>query len=155
METKSTASVWTLVLAGLVLALVFGAGLSVWLLGRDRVMTLALILIICLGLAVVIGASSLPIRAYRRRDMTGETHYVHDGTRTVVKETKILDGRAIEAPKIYQLPAAQQGGAFPEILRAAFQAGALAPRGSATQEAPIDAEVRELTADGWDGDIMS
>ena len=49
------------------LALVVALGLAVWLLGRDRLMTLALIFVIGLTLALVIGAASLPIRAYRRR----------------------------------------------------------------------------------------
>ena len=54
--------------------------------------------------------------------------------------------------KLLQLPAAPQGGAFPELLRAAYQAGTL--RG-APQEPPIDAELRELGPADWGDDLTS
>jgi hypothetical protein len=145
------------------LALVVAAGLAVWLLGSDRLMTLALIFVIGLTLAVVFAASSLPIRAFRRRDMTGETHHFHDGTKTVVREVRILDGRQVTAPevKLLQLPAQPQGGAFPELLRAAYAAGALTDRGqAASYAAPVagaDLAEVDLTggdSDGWGGDIV-
>lgn len=147
----------------LALALIAGALLAVWLIGSDTLRTLGLILIIGLTLAAVIGASALPIRAWRRKDHTGETHYVHEGTKTIVRETRILDGRAIEAPKIYQLPAAPQGGAFPELLRAAYAAGRIGPSSSLGQQPRgyqpgpdySEGEITEvdLGDDGWSGDI--
>ena len=149
----------------LALALIAGALLAVWLIGSDTLRTLGLILIIGLTLAAVIGASALPIRAWRRRDHTGETHYVHEGTKTIVRETRILDGRTIEAPKIYQLPAAPQGGAFPELLRAAYAAGRIGPHSSSLGQPPrgyqatpdySEGEITEVDLgadDGWSGDI--
>lgn len=141
-------------LLALGLALVIGAALGVWLLGSERLMTLALILVIGLALALVMAAASLPIRAYRRRDMTGETHHIHDGTKTIVREVRILDGRQVTAPevKLLQLPAQAQGGAFPELLRAAYQAGTLGNPAQRQAEAPIDADLPEVDPEdsaGW------
>lgn len=145
---KEGGGVWTLVLVGLVLAVVVGAGLSVWLIGAERLMTLALILVGGLVLAVVVGASALPIRAYRRRDMTGETHYVHDGTKTIIRE-RVIDSRPAPFPAL-PAPAQTPFGVFPELLRASYQAGRLAaPRADV-----VDADVRELPpGDGWAGEI--
>lgn len=136
------------------LALVVALGLAVWLLGSERLMTLGLIFVTGLTLALVFAAASLPIRAFRRRDQTGETHYVHDGTKTIVRETRILDGRQVTAPevKLLQLPAQAQGGAFPELLRAAYQAGTLGNPAQRQAEAPIDAELHEVDPEdpaGW------
>ena len=61
---------------------------------------LGLALVVALGLALVLAAAALPIRAWRRRDPTGETHHYHEGMRTVVKETRCARqprGRAAEA----------------------------------------------------------
>jgi hypothetical protein len=151
----------------LALALIAAALLAVWLIGSATLRTLGLILAIGLTLALVIGASALPIRAWRRKDHTGETHYVHEGTKTIVRETRILDGRTIEAPKVYQLPAPPQGGAFPELLRAAYAAGRISPHSSSLgqpqrgyQSDPdySEAEISEVDLgddDGWAGDITS
>lgn len=132
-------------------ALIVALGLAVWLIGADTLRTVALILFSALALGLILAASALPIRAYRRRDFTGD-HFHTDGTRTVVKETRIIDGRQVTAPevKLLQLPAQAQGGAFPELLRAAYQAGTL--RG-APQEVPIDAEIRALDPLDWGGDL--
>jgi|GEM_PF-777677 len=149
-------------LIALGLALVVALGLAVWLLGGDRLMTLALILIIALGLALVLAAAALPIRAWRRRDPTGETHHYHDGTHTVVKETRVLDGRVAEAPKLYPLPPQPAGAFFPELLRTAYRAGMLSAPATdvytAAEKRLSDvytepAEAKALPPDGWDGDI--
>jgi hypothetical protein len=149
-------------LIALGLALVVALGLAVWLLGGDRLMRLALILITALCLALVLAATALPIRAWRRRDPTGETHYYHDGTRTVVKETRVLDGRVAEAPKLYRLPPQPAGAFFPELLRAAYRAGMLnAPAAdvyTSAEKLPSDvytgsSEAKALPPNGWDGDI--
>ena len=143
-------------------AMLAALGVFLFLVGAETLRLVALVIGGAVALAVILGASALPIRAYRRKDMTGETHHYHEGTKTIVKETRVLDGRAIEAPKIYQLPAQPQGGAFPELLRAAFQAGALtdgrASRGVHDyQPAQPDRELRELDldpdVDGWEGDV--
>jgi len=133
----------------LALALIVALGVFLFLVGSAVLQTVALVIGGAVAAAVVLVASSFPIRAYRRKDATGETHYVHDGTRTVIKE-RILDGRAIESPKLYQLPAQPSGAFYPELMRAAFTAGALGQRAGGET---VDAEVRELTADEWSGDI--
>lgn len=130
--------------------------LAVWLIGADRLYVLALILGGALALAIVLGAAALPIRAYKRRDNTGEVHHYHDGTKTIVRE-RILDGQAPEV-KLLQLPAQPQGGAFPELLRAAYQAGALTDRRN-VGDPWQDRELREIDLDpdreGWEGDIKA
>lgn len=148
-------------LIALALALVAGALLGVYLIGSETLRTMGLILVVAIALALVIGASALPIRMWRRKDQTGETHYVHDGTKTIVKEVRVLDGRVAEGPKLYQLPAQPQGAAFPDLLRAAYAAGATAlPARSSSRLEPepdyAETDLPELNmADGWDGDIRS
>jgi len=107
-------------------AFLLALALAIWLIGADRLFILALILVGSIGMAAVIASSALPIRAARKRDMTGETR-VLDGTRTVIRETKVLDGRAVTSPevKLLQLPQQPTGGAWPELLRASYQAGLL------------------------------
>ena len=141
------------------LALVAGMILAVWLIGSERLATLALILVIALAVAGVIAASALPIRAYRKRDLTGETiHRYHDGTKTVIKETRVIDGRQT-APevKLLQLPQAQGSGAlFPELLRASYRAGMLGagqdPTDVVDGKRPIH-RLGEIDANGWGGRI--
>ncbi len=140
-------------LIALGLALVVALGLAVWLLGGDRLMTLALILVSALALAGVLAAAALPIRAWKRRDPTGETHHYHDGTRTVVKETRVLDGRVAEAPRFYPLPPQPAGTCFPELMRAAYRAGMLNAPVTETNTEP--AAIKALPSDGWDGDITA
>lgn len=139
-------------LLAVAVALLAALGVFFFLVGSAVLQTVALVIGGAVAASAILIASSFPIRAYRRKDATGETHYVHDGTKTIVKETRVIDGRAIEAPKLYQLPS-QPGGAFyPELMRAAYQAGALGPRGSGET---VDAEARELTPDEWNGDITA
>jgi hypothetical protein len=98
-------------------------------------------------------APAPPIRAWRRRDPTGETHHYHDGTRTVVKETRVLDGRVAETPKFYPVPPQPAGAFFPELMRAAYRAGMLnAPATEATSER---SNISALPSDSWDGDITA
>lgn len=130
--------------------------LAVWLIGEDRLFTLALILTGAVALAVILAASALPVRAWRKRDPTGETHHYHDGTtRTIERHT--IDGRAVTSPevKLLQLPAPAQGAGFPELLRAAYTAGTLGnPQRAATVPSAELAEY-DLTGDGdgWGGNI--
>lgn len=150
-------------LLALALALIAGLVLAVYLIGSETLRTFGLILVSALAIALVIGASALPIRAWRRKDNIGETHYV-DGTKTVIKETRVIDGRAVEGPKIFQMPQMDPSAAsvYPAVLRAAWQAGAnsLSPR-SANGGAPepdeyVEIQPVELDFDaprGWDGDI--
>lgn len=109
-----------------VLVAVLGAlGLAMWLIGAETLRALAFIFVGAVALAVILAAAALPIRAARKKDPTGETRYV-DGTRTVIKE-RVLDGRAVTAPdvRVLQLPQQPAGGAWPELLRASYQAGLL------------------------------
>lgn len=127
---------------------------AIWQIGSEFLRTLALILVAALAIGIVLVASALPIRAWRRRDATGETR-IMDGTKTVIRETRVIDGRSIEAPKLYQLPSQAQGAMFPDLLRAAMQAGAIGSRSQAANNEYIEAEVHELgpEPEGWDGDI--
>lgn len=144
-------------LLAVAVAMLAALGVFLFLVGAETLRMVALVIGGAIAAALILGASALPIRAYRRRDMTGETHHYHEGTKTIVKETRVIDGRAIEAPKIYQLPAQPQGGAFPELLRAAFQAGTLTDGRGGYQVAQPDRELRELDldpdVDGWEGDV--
>lgn len=132
---------------GFALALIAGAITTAVLLGRDLLFILASVIVSALSIAVVIGAAALAIRAYRRNDNPPMIeHHYHDGTRTVIKETRVLDGREVTTPevKLLQLPAQAQAGAFPELLHAAFQAGALRGAAPIQAEPPIEAEVTEI-----------
>lgn len=134
----------------LALALVAAAGLGVFLIGGDRLFILGLVFVGGLVVAGGLAGLALVIRAYRKNDAAPviEKHIYHEG-RQVIHE-RVIDNRPAAglAPQVrlLQLPAAPQGGAFPELLRAAYQAGTL--RG-APQEAPIDAELRELGPADW------
>jgi hypothetical protein len=134
-------------IVGLALALAFGFAL--WLIGADTLRTMAIILGACLGLALLIGAGALFVRAWKKSDNPPRVieHHFHEGTRVIERHT--IDGRQVEAPKLYQLPAPPSGGAFPDLLRAAYQAGTLRSR----PDAPIEGEARELSAGEWDGYI--
>lgn len=135
------------------IAVVLIGGLFMWMIGAHDLRIMAYALVAGLLVSLILASAALPIRAWRRRDATGEIHhYYHDGTRTI-KETRVLDGRTIEAPKLYQLPSQAESMAFPELLRAAFQSGSLS-RG-AGDDAPVDAEITPLSpdSDGWNGKI--
>ena len=155
---------------GLLLAAAFGLALifAMWQIGAGALRDLGLILVIGITLALVIGASALPIRAWRRRDFTGD-HYHTDGTKTVIRETRILDGRQLTQPeiKLLQMPAQPQGALYPELLRAAYQAGRISPQSSTLTQAQAGGNYdpsatyseADLPAvgfdaeDGWSGDI--
>ena len=123
-------------------------------------------MVVAVALALVIAASALPIRSWRKRDYTGE-HRVTDGTRTIVKEVRVLDGRAPAQTdvKLLQLPAQPQGAMYPELLRAAYAAGRISPHSASLSQPPTAAsDYGETTLlpeidpsddpDGWTGDIM-
>jgi hypothetical protein len=135
--------------------------LAVWLIGEGTLRNLAYIFVGGLVLAAIIASSALPIRAHRKRDMTGETRIL-DGTRTIVRETKVLDGRAPAQTdvKLLQLPQQPQGGAWPELLRASWQAGLLANPRQGAGNGASSANGQDLAefdfrggGDSWDGDI--
>jgi len=136
-------------------ALLVTLGFMVWLIGAD-LFILAAVLTGAVGMAAIIAASALPIRAWRKQDMTGEAnHYYHDGTRTVEK-VHTIDGRTANNDiRLLQLPAAGQATAYPELLRASYRAGLLAAPGG---EQPQPAELRQVdpattTADDWNYSI--
>lgn len=144
----------------LALALALGGGLllAIYLIGASALTTMGLILVSALALAVVIGASALPIRAWRRQDYTGE--------RTTIKETHTIDGRppslsAQPEIKLFQLPAQPQSSNFPEFMRAAYQAGAAArlaagappPAPDAYAEDALPAQPLGDAGLSWEGDI--
>jgi len=131
--------------------------LAIWLIGSEMLATLALVFVSGLTLALIIVASAFPIRAWRKNDSPPVIERrIHDGTRTIVRETKMIDGRQALPPevKLLQLPAGNQAGAFPELLRASYRAGI---RVAQSPEPPVEAEVQELDPGepaGWDGPIV-
>ncbi len=134
-------------LLALVLALgvVAGAIYTISLVGAEVMTTLLMVLTGAMGTALVLAALALPIWAWRRTDNRVIERHYHGETKTVVKE--VHDGRVVE-PKLYQLPAPpQDAGLFPELLRAAYQAGMLRQ-----QRGPGAEEVRPAELD-WDGEI--
>lgn len=140
------------VVVGLVLAMIGGVIYALWMIGREGVLVLAGVLTGGVVLTALTAASALPIRAYRKQDMTGEAHHYHDGTRTVEK-IHTIDGRAPANNdiRLLQLPAAGQATAYPELLRASYRAGLLAAPGG---DQPQPAELRQVdpattTADDW------
>jgi hypothetical protein len=133
---------------GAALAGAFGLGL--WLIGGPTLRTVAVILAGSLGAALVILASSFPIRAYRRRDATGETHHYHEGV--ITRETRILDGRA--QPVLLPGPGQQAPVAiFPELLRGAWQAGLLSGQPTKGQELDQGQDPGASDDAGWGGAI--
>lgn len=148
---------------GILAALGLGGALvfALWWMGRDHVRLLALLLIAGLLMIGLVGMSALPIRAYRKKDATGETHhYVHDGTKTIVRE-RVLDGRAQGDVRLLQLPQTGSQAVFPEMLSAAYRSGMLARQSQATVRNAgdddgevVDGEVlREWEPGEWDGEI--
>lgn len=142
----------------LALALVAGGLLAVWMIGSEALKTMGLILVGAVALALVIAATALPIRSWRRKDFTGD-HFHTDGTKTIVKEVRVIDGRVAEGPKLYQLPAQPQGTAFPDLLRAAYAAGATALPARSMNRVGADADYPEVELPEvdlgaeWNGDI--
>ena len=160
-ENRSgSSSTWGAIILAMGLALGGALLLAIYLIGSETLRTLGFILVVAIALAVVIGASALPIRAWKRRDFTGD-HFHTDGTKTIVKEVRVLDGRAPAQTdiKLLQMPAQPPAGAFPDILRAAYRAGATtlpARSASAIDPGYTEAEIDELdlsSPTGWDGDI--
>lgn len=137
------------VVLGLALAGALGWGL--YLIGGETLRTVAIILAVSLGLALLIGAGAVFARAWRKNDAPPivEKHFYHDGTRTIERHT--IDGTQ-QKPVLYQLPAQQGGPAFPDVLRAAYTAGLLT---SGKREEPIEGQARELPPDPdeWGGPI--
>ena len=124
-ENKSLLIVAVVLGAAVCAALIF----AMWQMGSGTLRTMGLIFVAGLALALVIFASAFPIKAARYNDKPAPPiveHHYHDGTQTIIKETKVLDGRPANQTdiKLLQLPAQPQAGAYPDLLRAAFAAGA-------------------------------
>lgn len=106
MDTKHVIGSLLVVLA---LAIVVTVTVALIRLELSMIYTLALIIVGCLGLALVIAAASLPIRAHRSSS-TQE--------REIIRERHTIDGR--RDPRIISMPAAKSSpGAdiFPHLLR--------------------------------------
>lgn len=137
-------------LAILALAAVGGLLFTLWLVGPETLRTVLGVLTGALALALVLAASALPIRAWKRRDNEPVVeHHYHDGTTKVI-EKHTIDGRQINQPdiKLLQLPAQGSGMAFPELMRSAYRAGLLA------EHNPETTQPQEVNFGGqWDGEI--
>jgi len=146
MNDVTKAAVFLLAAAFLAAAL-----LAVYMIGAETLRNVAYILAGAVALALILASSALPIRAAKKRDVTGEAnHYYHDGTRTVEK-IHTIDGRAVTSPevKLLQLPQQPAGGAWPELLRASYQAGLL---GNGQRAATVpSSELAEYDLTGGNG----
>jgi len=132
------------------LAVVAGVIWVAWLV-RDVLSGVVFVLVGGLVLAVLLAASALPIRAWKRTDgkPIEREHYYHDGT--VTKETRILDGRTQGEIKLLQLPPSPQSAGLltADMLRAAFLAGTLRlPDGRTTTSTGEDEGPED-----WDGTV--
>lgn len=131
------------------LAVMLTIGLIVYRVDKGILETAVMLLVGGVVLALIVGAASLPIRAWRKTDNPPERHIVQKHTHT------ITEGRTVDPPKIYAMPQAQQGGwaMYPDILRAAFVAGRHGlPGGQVEQIEPDEADIVDLTAE-WNGEI--
>lgn len=127
----------------LALALIGGTIFAINLIGPAALTVLATLLIGGLVLAGIVAATALPIRAWKKNDAAPIE-------KQVIREVRVIDSRPQPMP---QLPAPQQPpfGIFPELLRASYQAGQLA----APRSDVVEAEVRQLSSGGWEGDITA
>ena len=113
---------------------------------NKTITALAVVLVGGLVLAVIIFASSFPIRA-AKGPTPPERHVYH------TKE-KIIDGRPVPPPTVVQAPAVGTP-MLPELLRAAYGSGTCLPAGAAQhgrdeRNEPIGAG----WGDVWDGQIV-
>ncbi|GAB4521537.1 MAG: hypothetical protein Kow0047_32460 [Anaerolineae bacterium] len=145
---------------------IFGASIAgtvytIYLVGAETMRTVLLVMAGAISTAIILAALSLPIRAWRKNDAAPvEKHYI--------KET-VLDGRVPQSPdvKLLQLPAPPSAG-FPELLRAAYQAGRsngygtdmrgvyMEPGGTWQQDDHSETgSTGSSSWGGWDGQIYS
>lgn len=139
MEGKKVVGV--LIFWGLILSIV---AVGILLVRLERDMVYRIVLIVVLGLLVVlaIGASALPIRAWKTREGPHE--------REIIREKHTIDGRVAEAPKVHIVGQQPQGfaGMFPTLLRAAYLAGERQVMGQ--QPPMLEAEVEDVLGDEWE-----
>jgi hypothetical protein len=140
----------------LALALVGGVIFAIWLVGSEVVAALAGVLVGGLVLALIIASLALPVRAWRKNDAPPviERHY-RDGTRTV-ERVRTIDGRAPAQNdiRLLQLPPVGNANVYPELLRGAFRAGALAgPEQNAPQFELREVDPADPDADAWAGEL--
>lgn len=136
---------------GVIVALAVGAVAAINAIGGERLYTLALVLVGAMGTAMVMGSLALVVFAWRRNQQPERE------IRHIIRETKLIDGRPQAAPQVQLLPAPQQHplGVFPELLRAAYQAGAnerlSSPPGR--QGMPLGDELIDGDVTTWGGSI--
>ena len=131
----------------LLIVLIAVAGVAIWMIGSETLTKMGWVLLIGVLLIGITLASSLPIRAWRGPQTRPEKH--------VIRETRVIDNRAPAAPPAPQIVALSPsaGGVFPDILRAAFQAGAARPGGLPSgARQPGRTASNEPTGAGW-GDV--
>jgi hypothetical protein len=139
----------TILALGVIGGLLAFGGVGAYVLGAERVMTLALVLTGAGSTAIVLVAVGFVVRAWRRTDnppVIERYYHTRDGTRTVERH---FEGRELVPPevKLLQLPNPNEAATYPELLRAAYGAGAR--RAYEGQDAARGGDL-----DGWAGDIM-
>ncbi len=115
------------------------------LIGSESLRTLAYV-----GLGGVLAVGLVLAIGWAASRILSATRPVQPEKQTVIRE-RIIDNRQ-HAPMIYQLPQQPNAGAFPELLRAAYQAGQL--RLPSTTK-PADMPDQDAQADDWPGNIQA
>lgn len=133
------------ILLGLVgLGVVAGVIYALYLIGAETIRTVVYILAVPAGLALILLAAALVVRVWRTNIQPEKQVYHHTWETRYVP---VPDARlAPPTPALSQLPAQAAGPAYPELLRAAFLAGALQGGLCAGDEG---------AADEWERDELS
>ena len=137
---KELKSVGVVAVAIIGVALVAGLLYGMTRLTDKTIVVLAAVVVGGVVLALIIFVSAYPIKAVK-----GPT----PPERHVIRETRVIDGRTPSFPRVIQAQPTM-GPVLPELLRAAYSAGARLPSGERGQDSPIGWE----WGDTWDGEII-
>jgi len=146
---KELRTIALLAVALIGLGIVGGILYGVSRLENKTITVLAVLLVGGIVTAVIIFASSFPIRAWRREKPPPPE-------RQVIRETRIIDGRPVPPPQVIQAQPAM-GPVLPELLRAAYAAGTRQglPSGAADYGRDEHNEPQgHGWGDAWDGQIL-
>ena len=130
------------ILLGLVgLGVVAGVLYALYLIGAETIRIVIYILAVPAGLALILLAAAPVIRAWRTNIQPEKQvyHHTRETCYVAVPDVRL----APPAPTLPQLPALAAGPAYPELLRAAFLAGALQGGPYAGDEGAADEWARD------------